>query len=132
MPSSSRQRPPTTSAPAPIGPYSQAIQIGDLLFCSGQIALDPVSGAMKNTSLEEETRQVLTNLSALLAAGGASTDSVIKTTIFLTDMNDFALVNGIYAEYFGESKPARSTVAVSALPKNAKIEIEAIASILSK
>lgn len=122
----------TTSAPAPIGPYSQAIQLGDLLFCSGQIALDPVSGAMKNTSLEEETRQVLANLSALLAAGGASTDSVIKTTIFITDMNDFALVNGIYAEYFGESKPARSTVAVSALPKGAKIEIEAIASILSK
>ncbi len=122
----------TTSAPAPIGPYSQAIEIGDLLFCSGQIALDPVSGAMKNASLEEETRQVLANLSAVLAAGGASTDSVIKTTIFLTDMNDFGSVNGIYAEYFGESKPARSTVAVSALPKNAKIEIEAIASILSK
>ena len=122
----------TTSAPAPIGPYSQAIQIGDLLFCSGQIALDPVSGTMKNASLEEETRQVLANLSALLTAGGASADSVIKTTIFLTDMNDFALVNSIYAEYFGESKPARSTVAVSALPKGAKIEIEAIASILSK
>ena len=122
----------TASAPAPIGPYSQAIQIGDLLFCSGQIALDPVSGIMKNSSLEEETRQVLANLSALLTAGGASADSVIKTTIFLTDMNDFALVNSIYAEYFGESKPARSTVAVSALPKGAKIEIEAIASILSK
>ncbi len=122
----------TASAPAPIGPYSQAIQIGDLLFCSGQIALDPVSGEMKNSSLEEETRQVLANLSALLTAGGASTDFVIKTTIFLIDMNDFALVNGIYAEYFGESKPARSTVAVSALPKGAKIEIEAIASILSK
>ena len=122
----------TASAPAPIGPYSQAIQIGDLLFCSGQIALDPVSGEMKNSSLEEETRQVLANLSALLTAGGASTDSVIKTTIFLIDMNDFALVNGIYAEYFGESKPARSTIAVSALPKGAKIEIEAIASILSK
>ncbi len=122
----------TTSAPAPIGPYSQAIQLDGLLFCSGQIALDPVSGEMKNATLEEETRQVLANLSALLTAGGASTDAVIKTTIYLTDMNDFALVNGIYAEYFGESKPARSTVAVSALPKGAKIEIEAIASVLSK
>ncbi len=122
----------TTSAPAPIGPYSQAIQLDGLLFCSGQIALDPVSGEMKNATLEEETRQVLANLSALLTAGGASTDAVIKTTIYLTNMNDFALVNGIYAEYFGESKPARSTVAVSALPKGAKIEIEAIASVLSK
>ncbi|HYM20117.1 MAG TPA: RidA family protein [Candidatus Kapabacteria bacterium] len=120
----------TSNAPAPIGPYSQAIRMDSLLFCSGQIGLDPESGTLKNASLEEETRQVLANLASVLVAGGAMLDTVVKTTIFLTNMNDFAEVNRIYEEFFGASKPARSTVAVSALPKGARIEIEAIAEVL--
>jgi 2-iminobutanoate/2-iminopropanoate deaminase len=119
----------TPNAPQPIGPYSQAIREGDFLFCSGQIALDPISGAMKNASIEEETKQVLANVSELLKAGGASFSSLIKTTIFLTDMNDFAKVNEVYAQALGDAKPARSTVAVSALPKGARIEIECIAKV---
>ncbi|MEP7234208.1 MAG: RidA family protein [Ignavibacteriota bacterium] len=117
----------TPDAPQPIGPYSQAIREGNLLFCSGQIALDPLSGEMQNLSIEDETKQVLINLRNLLLAGGASLSSVMKTTIFLTDMNDFAKVNEIYAKSFGDAKPARSTVAVSALPKGARVEIECIA-----
>jgi 2-iminobutanoate/2-iminopropanoate deaminase len=120
----------TTNAPAPIGPYSQAVRVSDLLFCSGQIALDPATGTMKNATLDEETRQVLTNLSQVLVAGGAMLDTTVKTTIFLTDMNDFAAVNAIYDEFFGTAKPARSTIAVAALPKGARIEIEAIAEVL--
>lgn len=119
----------TTNAPAPIGPYSQATRIGGLLFCSGQVALDPVTGEMNNATLETETRQVLRNLVAVLEAGGASAKQVVKTTIFLTDMADFAAVNPIYAEVFAEAQPARSTIAVAALPKGARIEIEAIASL---
>jgi 2-iminobutanoate/2-iminopropanoate deaminase len=119
----------TPNAPQPIGPYSQAIREGDFLFCSGQIALDPISGAMKNASIEEETQQVLANVSELLKAGGAGFSSLIKTTIFLTDMNDFAKVNEVYAQALGDAKPARSTVAVSALPKGARIEIECIAKV---
>jgi 2-iminobutanoate/2-iminopropanoate deaminase len=117
----------TTDAPAPIGPYSQAIKSGNMLFCSGQIPLDPTTGEMKNGSIEEETRQVLTNLSSVVSAGGASLSDVVKTTIFLTDLGNFAKVNAIYDEFFGTSKPARSTVQVSALPKGANIEIECIA-----
>src|SRR5947199_10746295 len=113
----------TPNAPQPIGPYSQAIREGDLLFCSGQIALDPKSGAMNNSSIEEETKQVLANISEVLAAGGGDFSSIIKTTIFLTDMNDFAKVNELYAAALGDAKPARSTVAVSALPKGGRIEI---------
>ena len=120
----------TPNAPQPIGPYSQAIREGDLLFCSGQIALDPKSGAMKNASIEEEAQQALLNLSEVLKAGGAALSSVIKTTIFLTDMNDFAAVNEVYSRTFGDAKPARSTVAVSALPKGARVEIECIARVL--
>jgi 2-iminobutanoate/2-iminopropanoate deaminase len=120
----------TANAPAPIGPYSQAVRTGSFLFCSGQIGLDPATGAMKNGSIGEETRQALTNLSEVLVAGGAMLDTVIKTTIFLTDMNDFASVNSIYEEFFGAAKPARSTIAVAALPKGARIEIEAIAEVL--
>ncbi len=119
----------TANAPAPIGPYSQAIRFGDLLFCSGQIALDPASGSMDNATLEAETRRALANLSAVLSAGGTSLASIVKTTIFLTDMNDFAAVNTIYAEVMGNAKPARSTVAVAGLPKGARVEIEAIATI---
>ena len=117
----------TTDAPAPIGPYSQAIKSGNMLFCSGQIPLDPKTGEMKNASIEEETRQVLTNLSAVVSSGGATLSDVVKTTIFLTDLGNFATVNAIYDEFFGASKPARSTVQVSALPKGANVEIECIA-----
>ena len=120
----------TPNTPQPIGPYSQAIREGNLLFCSGQIALDPQSGAMKNSSLEEETNQVLANMGELLKAGGANFASVIKTTIFLTDMNDFAKVNELYGAAFGDAKPARSTVAVAALPKGARVEIECIAKVI--
>jgi 2-iminobutanoate/2-iminopropanoate deaminase len=120
----------TPNAPLPIGPYSQAIREANLLFCSGQIALDPKTGTMKNTSIEEETHQVVANLGEVLKAGGGDLSSVIKTTIFLTDMNDFAKVNEIYAAVLGDAKPARSTIAVSALPKGARIEIECIARVL--
>jgi 2-iminobutanoate/2-iminopropanoate deaminase len=120
----------TPNAPQPIGPYSQAIREGNLLFCSGQIALDPKTPAMKNSSIEEETNQVLANLGEVLKAGGSNLLSVIKTTIFLTDMNDFAKVNEVYAKAFGDAKPARSTVVVSALPKGARVEIECIARVL--
>jgi len=117
----------TTDAPAPIGPYSQAIKSGNMLFCSGQVSLDPKTGEMKNTSIEEETRQALTNLSAVVSSGGATLSDVVKTTIFLTDLGNFATVNAIYDEFFGTSKPARSTVQVSGLPKGANVEIECIA-----
>ena len=120
----------TPKAPLPIGPYSQAIRNGDLLFCSGQIALDPVTGELKNASIEEEIMQVLENLGAVLDAGGSNFSSVIKTTIFLTDMDDFAAVNEIYAKIFGDAKPARSTIAVRALPKGGRVEIECIAKVL--
>jgi len=119
----------TPNAPQPIGPYSQAIREGNVLFCSGQIALDPLTGVMRNASIEDETNQVLLNLSEVLKAGGAELSSVMKTTIFLTDMNDFAKVNEVYASAFGNAKPARSTIAVSALPKGARVEIECIAHI---
>ena len=117
----------TPKAPLPIGPYSQAIREGNLLFCSGQIALDPVTGTMKDASVEEETMQVFENLGEVLSAGGCSFSSVVKTTIFLTDMDDFAKVNELYAKVLGEAKPARSTIAVKALPKGARVEIECIA-----
>ena len=120
----------TPAAPQPIGPYSQAIREGDLLFCSGQIPLDPKTGAMKNSSIEEEAEQSLINLREVLRAGSSDLSGVIKTTIFLTDMNDFAKVNEVYAKAFGDAKPARSTVAVSALPKGARVEIECIARVL--
>jgi 2-iminobutanoate/2-iminopropanoate deaminase len=117
----------TTDAPAPIGPYSQATKSGNMLFCSGQVCLDPKTGEMKNGSIEEETRQTLANLSAVVSSGGAALDDVVKTTIFLTDLGNFATVNAIYDEFFGAAKPARSTVQVSALPKGANVEIECIA-----
>ena len=120
----------TPNAPQPIGPYSQAIREGDLLFCSGQIPLDPKTGVMKNSSIEEEAEQALINLGEVLRAGGSNLSGIIKTTIFLTDMYDFAKVNEVYAKAFGDAKPARSTVAVSALPKGARVEIECIARVL--
>lgn len=114
-------------APAPIGPYSQAIRTRDFLFCSGQIALDPATGEMRNATIEEETQQVMKNLFNVLKASGAGYANVAKTTIFLTSMADFALVNKIYEERLGTARPARSTVQVAALPKGARVEIECIA-----
>ena len=116
----------TDKAPAAVGPYSQGVRAGNLVFTAGQIGLDPATGQLRPT-LEEQTRQVLANLSAILAAAGSSMDHIVKTTIFLTDMAAFATVNAIYATAFSQDPPARSTVAVVALPLGAQIEIEAIA-----
>ena len=119
----------TAAAPAPVGPYSQAVKAGGVLYCSGQIALDPLTGAMVGAGdVEAETRQVLSNLKAVLEAGGSSPSQVLRTTVFLADLADFALVNGIYAEVFGEGvSPARACVEVAALPKGARVEIDCIA-----
>ena len=118
----------TENAPAAIGPYSQAVALGDILYTSGQIALDPESGAMVGTTTAEQTERVMKNLSAVLAAAGASFDSVVKTTCFLADMADFSDFNAVYAKYI-TSAPARSCVAVKALPKGALVEVEVIAKI---
>ena len=118
----------TEKAPAAIGPYSQAVTLGDILYTSGQIALDPESGAMVGTTTSEQTERVMKNLSAVLDAAGASFDSVVKTTCFLADMADFAEFNAVYAKYI-TSAPARSCVAVKALPKGALVEVEVIAKI---
>jgi 2-iminobutanoate/2-iminopropanoate deaminase len=114
-------------APAPIGPYSQAIRTGALIFCSGQIGIDPATGSLVAGDAAEQAQRVLENLGAVLSAAGASFDDVVKTTMFLVDMADFAAVNAVYAERFGSAKPARSTVAVAALPLGARVEIEAVA-----
>jgi 2-iminobutanoate/2-iminopropanoate deaminase len=118
----------TEKAPQAIGPYSQAVQVGTLLYTSGQIALTP-NGEFPFSTVEEQTEQVLTNLKEVVEAGGSSMNKVLKTTIFLANMEDFGLINGIYEKHFGNHKPARSTVAVKELPKSALIEIEAIAEI---
>lgn len=115
------------NAPAPIGPYSQAIRAGDQLFVSGMIALDPQSGELIGADAAAQAEQALKNLGAVLAAGGYSYADVVKTTVFLLDMNDFAAVNAVYAKYFDANKPARSTVAVAGLPKGARVEVDAIA-----
>ncbi len=117
----------TPEAPAAIGPYSQAVSQGAWLFCSGQIPLNPESGAMVEGDFRAQARQVLENLGAVLKAGGVSYSDVVKTTVFLTDLSDFAEMNEIYSQYFGDSSPARSTIQVAALPKGARIEIEATA-----
>jgi 2-iminobutanoate/2-iminopropanoate deaminase len=117
----------TSDAPAAVGPYSQAIRSGSMLFCAGQIALDPKTGQIVSEDISEQTRRVLENIAAVLKAEHLAFDHVVKTTIFLTSMGDFQTVNEIYATYFRENPPARSTVAVSALPKGAKVEIEVIA-----
>jgi 2-iminobutanoate/2-iminopropanoate deaminase len=116
-------------APQPIGPYSQAVRSHGFLFCSGQIALDPKTGEMEQTTIEAETKQVMKNLHAVLAASGATFANVVKTTIFLTNMADFAEVNRAYEVELGTSRPARSTVQVAALPKGARVEIECVASL---
>jgi 2-iminobutanoate/2-iminopropanoate deaminase len=115
------------NAPAPIGPYSQAVLAGNELFCSGQVALDPKSGELVGTDVATQARQALANLGEVLQAAGMSFSNVVKTTIFLVDMSDFAAVNEVYGSFFEASKPARSTVAVAGLPKGARVEIEAIA-----
>jgi 2-iminobutanoate/2-iminopropanoate deaminase len=118
----------TQEAPAPIGPYSQAVQVGQQLFISGQIPLDPSTGELITGSIEEETTQVMKNLSAVLSQAGGDWENVVKVSIFLTDMADFAAVNNIYGSYIPEkSAPARETVAVAGLPKGVRVEISAIA-----
>ena len=119
----------TASAPAPVGPYNQAVRAGGVLYCSGQIALDPATGLMVGAGdVEAETRQVLSNLQAVLEAGGSSPGQVLRTTVFLADLGDFARVNAIYAEVFSDGvSPARACVEVAALPKGARVEIDCIA-----
>jgi 2-iminobutanoate/2-iminopropanoate deaminase len=117
----------SAEAPAAIGPYSQAIATEHLLFCSGQLPIAPGTGELIAGDIRAQARQVLENLGALLRAGGSSYEEVVKTTVFLTDLNDFAAMNTVYSEFFPNSSPARSTIQVAALPKGAKLEIEAIA-----
>lgn len=117
----------TDAAPAAIGPYSQAVTAGGVVYCSGQIGLDPSTGELVSGGVEAETEQVLANLAAVLSAAGADFSSVTKATIYLAEMADFAVVNEIYARHLGDARPARATVAVAALPKGARIEIDAVA-----
>ena len=117
----------TTNAPAAIGPYSQATKIGNFVFTSGQIPIDPATGQVVAGSVEEQTRLVLTNLTAVLEAAGTSLDKVVKTTVFIKNMNDFAAINAVYATFFTNEPPARSCVEVARLPKDVLVEIEAIA-----
>lgn len=123
----SRRSIATEQAPAAIGPYSQGVQVGNLVFTAGQAAVDPATGQLVAGNIEEQTRQTLRNLQAILEAAGCSMADVVKTTVFLTDINDFQAMNRVYAEFFPVAPPARSTVQVSALPLGARIEIEAIA-----
>ena len=119
----------TEGAPAAVGPYSQAIAAGDLLFCSGQIALDPATGELLSASIEEETRRCLDNLSAVLAAAGAGWPNVVHVRAYLTDMEDYVAFNEAYAAYAGSEPPARAAVGVAALPKGARVEIECVAAL---
>lgn len=117
----------TENAPAAVGPYSQAVRIGDLVYTAGQIPLDPATGEMVSGAIEVQTRQVLNNMSAVLIAAGSGLDSVVKMTVFMTDLGQFARMNAVYAEFFPGEPPARSAVEVSALPLGADIEMEAVA-----
>ena len=120
----------TSSAPAAIGPYSQAVRVGQLVYCSGQIALDPATGSLVEGDVAAQTHRVLQNLQAVLESAGASLASVVKTTVFLVQMSDFSAMNGVYATYFegpGKVAPARSTIAVAELPRQAQVEIECVA-----
>ncbi len=122
----------TALAPSAIGPYSQAIQVGDWIFTSGQLPIDPKTGAFPEGGIKEQTRQSLLNIKAILEEAGATLAEVVKTTVFLADMGDFAEMNSVYAEFFAQPFPARSAVAVKTLPKGAMVEIEVIASIVEK
>ena len=117
----------TSKAPAAIGPYSQAIQVGNLLYASGQIPIDPSTGSIVDGGIKEQTRQSFLNVQAILEEAGLSFANVVKTTVFLADISDFADMNGVYAEFFTEPYPARSAVAVKSLPKGALVEIEVVA-----
>lgn len=117
----------TENAPGAIGPYSQAVKTGNLVFCSGQIPIDPATGNFVSDDVAEQTEQVLKNLSAVLEAAGTDLNKVVKTTVFLADMNDFAAMNEVYAKFFDTNKPARATVQAARLPRDARVEIECIA-----
>ena len=119
----------TKKAPAAIGPYSQAIQVGNLVYTSGQIPIDPATGVFVEGGIKEQTRQSLTNIKAILEEAGLSMSNVVKTTVFMADMGDFAEMNAVYAEFFSEPYPARSAVAVKTLPTGAWVEIEVIAEV---
>ncbi len=119
----------TNGAPKAIGPYSQAIQVGQLIFCAGQTPIDPATNTLIEGDIETQTRRVLQNLSAVLEAAGSSLDKVVKTTVFLFDMNDFQRMNAAYAEFFPNNPPARSTIQVARLPRDARVEIELIATV---
>ena len=119
----------TEQAPKAIGPYSQAVSYNGILYCSGQIPLDPATGQLVDGDVAVQTRRVLDSLKAVLEAGGSSLDKVLKTTVFLKDMGDFPAVNGVYGEYFGASVPARATVEVARLPRDVRVEIDCIAAI---
>ena len=119
----------TENAPGAIGPYSQAIKAGGMVFCSGQIPIDPKTGEFVSDVVSEQTEQVLRNLSEVLKAAGTSLDDVVKTTVFLADMNDFAEMNEVYGRFFSDNKPARATVQAARLPRDAKVEIECIAAV---
>ena len=117
----------TESAPGAIGPYSQAVKTGNMVFCSGQIPIDVTTGEFVSADVAEQTEQVLKNLAEVLKAAGSSLNNVVKTTVFLADMNDFARMNEVYAKYFDANKPARATVQAAGLPRNARVEIDCIA-----
>ncbi|HXF04183.1 MAG TPA: RidA family protein [Blastocatellia bacterium] len=117
----------TPDAPQAIGPYVQAVRVGELVFVSGQIPIDPATGEIVQGTIEEQTHRVMRNLAAILQAAGSSLEKVVKTTVFLADLNDFARMNEVYAQYFPGQKPARSTVQVARLPRDVKIEVDAVA-----
>ncbi|MEN8250978.1 MAG: RidA family protein [Bacteroidota bacterium] len=119
----------TEKAPAPIGPYSQAVEVNGMLFVSGQIPIIPETGAMEEGGIEDETKQVMENLKAILEAAGGNMSNIVKTSIFVADMNDFVAVNGVYGQYFESDPPARETIAVKTLPKNVNVEISCIAAL---
>ena len=119
----------TTKAPSAIGPYSQAIQVGNIIYTSGQIPIDPATGSFVEGGIKEQTRQSLLNVKAILEEPGLTMGNVVKTTVFMADMNDFADMNAVYAEFFAEPYPARSAVAVKTLPKGALVEIEVVAGV---
>lgn len=117
----------TKNAPNAVGPYSQAIKVGNMLFCSGQISINPQTNELELADIKQQTKRVLTNLKAVIEGAGFTMEQVVKTTVYLTDIKDFQGMNEVYAEFFSKGKPARATVAVASLPKGAKVEIDAIA-----